>query len=141
VISNGSYESEVTAAHASDTLARKLLKNGEQDHKLNFPDDGTEVNKKKAFSQYIGVSYDKTRSKWRARRRSKNESKFLNNGSYENEKTAAHASDTLAKQLMENGEQGHKLNFPDDDTEVHKYQDKKRKRSDDLGNSQDNKDY
>ena len=40
------------------------------------------------------------------------------NGRYDNEETAAHASDTLARKLMSNGEQGHKLNFPDDDTKV-----------------------
>ena len=44
---------------------------------------------------------------------------MLYNGCYDDEKTAAHASDTLARQLMENGEQGHKLNFPDEYTEVH----------------------
>jgi hypothetical protein len=34
---------EETAAHASDTLARKLTENGEKGHRLNFPDDYTEV--------------------------------------------------------------------------------------------------
>ena len=43
MICNGRYESEETAAHASDTLARKLMTNGEQGHKLNFPNDDTEV--------------------------------------------------------------------------------------------------
>ena len=43
---------------------------------------------------------------------------MLRNGCYDNEDTAARASDTLARKLMANGEQGHKLNFPDDDTDV-----------------------
>ena len=43
---------------------------------------------------------------------------MLYNGSYDNEETAARASDTLARKLMANGEQAHKLNFPDDDTDV-----------------------
>ena len=58
-------------------------------------------------------------SKWYASRWNKNEKKNFHNGYYDNEETAAHASDTLARKLMENGEQGHKLNFPDDHTEVH----------------------
>ena len=40
---NGYYRDEETAAHASDTLARKLMKNGKHNFKLNFPDDDTEV--------------------------------------------------------------------------------------------------
>ena len=44
---------------------------------------------------------------------------MIQSGTYKNEETAARASDTLARELMANGEQGHKLNFPDDDTEVH----------------------
>ena len=44
MIHNGcSYSTEEEAAHASDTLARKLIANGEQGHKLNFSDDDTEV--------------------------------------------------------------------------------------------------
>ena len=42
-VSNGYYSDEDTSAHASDTLARKLMRNGEQGHKLNFPDDYIEV--------------------------------------------------------------------------------------------------
>ena len=57
-------------------------------------------------------------SKWQTQRHSKLGKNKVRNGSYENEETAAHASDTLARKLMENGEQRHKLNFPDDDTEV-----------------------
>merc|ERR1712098_421192 len=40
---NGSYKSEETAAHASDTLARKLMASGEQNLRLNFPEDDIEV--------------------------------------------------------------------------------------------------
>merc|ERR1712098_695909 len=102
----GSYDNEETAAHASDTLARKLMKNGEQGHKLNFPDDHIEVHPEKIqTSEYIGVMYNI--SKWYAQRWSKNEMKTVHYGSYENEETAAHASDTLARNLMEKGEQGH----------------------------------
>ena len=43
---------------------------------------------------------------------------MLNYGSYKNEEMAAYASDALAKKLMDNGEKTHKLNFPDDNTEV-----------------------
>ena len=43
---------------------------------------------------------------------------MINHGSYENEEAAAHASDTLARKLIANGEQGHKLNFLGDETEV-----------------------
>ena len=43
---------------------------------------------------------------------------MVHNGTYENEETAAHASDTLARKLLEHGEQGHQLNFPNDETEV-----------------------
>ena len=43
-----------------------------------------------------------------------------NGNSHYTAEEAAHASDTLARKLMENGEQGHTLNFPDDETEVPK---------------------
>jgi len=119
MVHNGGYDDEETAAHASDTLARKLMNNGEQGHKLNFPDDDTEVHKKTATSQYIGVTYSAFWKKWHVQRKSKNEKKLVHNGGYDNEKTAAHASDTLARELTEKGEHGHKLNFPDDHTEVH----------------------
>ena len=49
------------------------------------------------------------------------------NGRYDNEKTAAHASDTLARNLLANGEKGHRLNFPDDDTDVNLTEVTKRK--------------
>merc|ERR1712098_853792 len=117
------------AAHASDTLARKLMANGELNHKLNFPNDETEVSleRKTKSSQYIGVSYDVNSSKWRANMRSKHMKKHVYNGSYESEVTAAHASDTLARKLMANGEQNHILNFPNDHAEVHP-DERKRKR-------------
>ena len=50
----------------------------------------------------------------------KNVNKVVYYGLYDNEQTAAHASDTLARQLMKNGELNLKLNFPDDNTEVHR---------------------
>merc|ERR1712098_625804 len=141
--SHGHFKDEETAAHASDTLARKLIANGEKGHQLNFPDDGTEVYPNKS-SDFIGVTYSKKDRVWRAGRRSKDEHKNLYNGSYKNEETAAHASDTLAIILIANGE-SHKLNFPDDETDVYPekatYQEKKRKRPESLGNSQRNRSY
>merc|ERR1712098_71980 len=118
---NGAYKDEETAAYASDTLARKLMTNGERRHKLNFPDDDFEVypEKVKFSSNYIGVTYHKLRATWDAYRHSKNEKRNVTNGAYKDEETAAHASDTLARQLMTNGERRHKLNFPDDHTEVY----------------------
>merc|ERR1712098_1004485 len=85
----------------------------------NFPDDDTEMypEKKTTSSSYIGVCYIERTARWLAYRRSKNESVY--NGSYKDEETAAHASDTLARKLMANGEKNHKLNFPNDDTEVY----------------------
>ena len=56
--------------------------------------------------------------KWIAQRRSKHENKQVYNGYYDDEETAAHASDALARKLMENAEDGHKLNFPDN-ADVH----------------------
>merc|ERR1712034_57471 len=87
---NGYYKDEETAAHASDTLARKLMKSGEHNLKLNFPDDQKEVHwKTKVNNRFIGVSYDKNRSKWRAQRWSKNENTNVCNGYYTNEERAA----------------------------------------------------
>jgi len=121
MIYNGCHDNEETAAHASDTLARILMKNGEEGHKLNFPDDHNEVYSKgkKSTFQYFGVGYSKNKSKWCSFRWSRSKNKALFNGYYENEDTAAHASDTLARQLIKKGEQGHKLNFPDDETEIY----------------------
>merc|ERR1712098_463723 len=76
---NGCYKDEETAAHASDTLARQLIANGEKGHKLNFPDDHTEVypEKVKFSSNYIGVTYHKMNSRCDAYRHSKNEKRKL----------------------------------------------------------------
>merc|ERR1712098_972045 len=100
--------------------ARKLMENhGEQCHMLNFPDDDTEVcPERDTSSRYFGVTYNDRASKWQAQRYSKAWNKVVYNGSYKDEQTAAHASDTLARKLMRNGERNHRLNFPDDDTEV-----------------------
>merc|ERR1712098_269366 len=128
-LNNGCYDDEETAAHASDTLARQIMENGEQKLKLNFPDDHTEVYSEEKKIKFIGVNYDKAKSKWKVQRRNKNEYNMDYNGYYDDEETAAHASDTLARKLVENGEQNHKLNFPDDNTEVYATnQKKKRKR-------------
>jgi len=113
-------------------LARRLIANSEKGHKLNFSDDNIEVYQEKT-SDYIGVSYNKQRETWRVQRRSKKERKPVFNGTYKDEETAAHASDTLARKLLTNGEKGHKLNFPDDDTEN---QTNKRKRPADFQASQ-----
>merc|ERR1712058_144637 len=111
----GYYKDEKTAARARDILARKLMANGEQNHKLNFPDDDTELyaEKKATSSNYIGVYYNEKDARYVAQRWSKHEKKYGHNGYYKDEETAARASDTLARQLMANGEQNHKLNFPD----------------------------
>merc|ERR1712096_436340 len=75
-------------------------------------DEYAKENKK--TSNYLGVSYDKTSARWFACRRSKNEKKTVYNGTYRDEETAAHASDTLARKLIATGEKGHKLNFSGD---------------------------
>jgi len=72
----------------------------------------------KRNSNYIGVSYRNSSSKWFAYRWSKNEKKIIHNGNYKDEETAAHASDTLARKLIASGEKGYKLNFPDDHIEI-----------------------
>merc|ERR1712034_304579 len=85
---NGYYKEEETAARASDTLARKLMVNGEQKHKLNFPEDNTEVypeiNQK---FKYIGVNYSERNSGWDACRWSKIDKKPVYNGHYKDEET------------------------------------------------------
>merc|ERR1712096_191381 len=127
---NGSYKDERTAAHASDTLARKLMENGEQNLKLNFPEDKSEVFPETKMSKYFGVYYNEAHKTWRVQRWNKTENKPVCNGSYKNEEAAVHASDTLARKLMKNGEQNHKLNFPDENTEkIDTIQRSKRKRS------------
>merc|ERR1712098_225265 len=144
-IHGGTHKNEETAAHASDTLTRKLIANGEKGHKLNFPDDDTEVCPEFKSSNYFGVFYNKTNARWIADRYSKNEKKHVYNGSYKDEETAAHASDTLARKFIANGEKGHNLNFPDDSTDVYSeqetYQKQKRKRPNNLGNYQDSKSH
>jgi len=116
-------DEEMKAAHASDTLARHFRKNGEKKHKLNFPNDYTEVwaEKKEKSSEFIGVHWYKRDSKWKVIRRSKIQGKPVCNGCFNRDEKmkAAHASDTLARALMKNGEK-HKLNFPNDETEVWK---------------------
>merc|ERR1712098_1006457 len=77
-----------------------------------------EVYPKVKYSKYFGVRHNELRQTWIAHRWSKCEKKTVYNGSYKDAKTAAHASDTLARQLIANGEKGHKLNFPYDDTKV-----------------------
>jgi hypothetical protein len=114
------YKDEEAAAYASDTLARKLMECGEHHHKLNFPENYIEVNAKQKFSKYIGVYYQQKRKTWQTQRYSRNEKKNVCYGYYKNEEIAAHASDTLARKLIANGERGHMFNFPNDDTEVHR---------------------
>merc|ERR1712058_217688 len=88
---NGYYDDEETAAHASDTLARNLMNTGEQNHRLNFPDDHIEVHPKQFTSKFIGVSYYEKKSKWYAQRWSKGGNVRMYNGCYDDEETAAHA--------------------------------------------------
>merc|ERR1712034_2957 len=119
MVYNGCYKDEEEAARASDTLATKLMANGEKGHNLNYPDDNIEVWAKNR-TNYIGVNFQKRDLTWRVHRWSKNEKKTVHNGIFKNEEKAAHASDTLARKLIANGEKGHKLNFPDNnDTEVY----------------------
>merc|ERR1712098_786749 len=94
LVYNGSYKNEETAAHASDTLARKLIARGEKGHKLNFADNQTEVyaEEMKKSSNYFGVSYDKNTNKWRAQRKSKKCKKMIHIGTHKDEETAAHVS-------------------------------------------------
>merc|ERR1712098_182621 len=80
---------------------------------------GTKFIRKKKGSKFIGVTHNKNKSKWRAQRKSKYGNTMVYYGCYDDEETAAHASDTLARKLMGNGEQKVTLNFPDDYTEVY----------------------
>merc|ERR1712098_933269 len=110
------------------------MKNGEANHKLNFSDDDTEIPvypEDKRTSKYVGVTYNKRLLKWCVCRWSKNEYKTVYNGHYNIEKTAAHASDALGRILIENGEQRHKLNLPEQCPKT------KRKRSNKLEYPQD----
>merc|ERR1712034_28023 len=90
-------------------------------------DDKTEMYKVKKTSEYKGVCYLEKNKRYIAQRWSKTGKKLCINGTYKDEKTAAQASDTLARKLMANGEV-HQLNFPDSSTEVHKKRNSKRKR-------------
>merc|ERR1712098_856582 len=87
----GTYKDEETAAHASDTLARKLMKNGEKGHKLNFPDDSTEVypeaERQTERKNYFGVTYNLRDSRWYAFRCGKNEKKSFSHGYFKDEET------------------------------------------------------
>merc|ERR1712098_339556 len=82
-------------------------------------DDETEVHpaEKETSSKHIGVAYNKKFSKWQAQRRKNN--KMFYGGCYEDEDTAARASDNLARKLMSEGERILKLNFPSEKTEVY----------------------
>jgi hypothetical protein len=121
-VNNGSYKDEETAARASDDLARELIANGEH-HQMNFPDDKTDSNQrtrdateKKQTSTYIGVYRDGER--WHVKRWSKKAKKSISHGSHKDEEAAAHASDALAREFMANGEENHKLNFPEESLQV-----------------------
>merc|ERR1712098_913340 len=87
LVSYGHFKDEETAARASDTLARKLMENGEQNHKLNFPDENfiQEYQKETNSSKYTGVCYSDSNAGWTAQRWSKQEKKPLHNGTYKNE--------------------------------------------------------
>jgi hypothetical protein len=85
-------------------------------------DEHAKIHKKEKSSKYIGVTFNVKARKWYVKRQSKHEKKVIDNGCYENEETAARASDNLARKLMENSKQKLKLNFPDDNIEV--YQEK-----------------
>ena len=63
---------------------------------------------------------NKRYSKWRVSRRSKIQNKTVYNGYFkaDEETKAAHASDTLARALIADGEKNHNLNFPKDEIEV-----------------------
>merc|ERR1712098_691822 len=103
---------------------------------------GTKVHtEKKTKSSTYEVSYDVKTSKWFAYRRNKHDKKTIYNGHFKSAEKAAHASDTLARKLVANGEQNHKLNFPADHTEAYpEERQRKRKRSDheDLGHPKSN---
>merc|ERR1712098_922866 len=89
----------------SEGHGRENVHNGEREEIRVKIEEDEYAKKKEPSSQFIGVSYDMNTTKWRAQRRSKLEKKTLCNGTYENEETAARASDTLARKLLSNGEQ------------------------------------
>jgi len=59
-------------------------------------------------------------AQWKAKRWNREKNKWVHYGFYENQETAAHASDTLARtlNLQQTNRQNHQLNFPDDETKV-----------------------
>ena len=107
----GSYVDETEAARAYDATVRAQS----LDKPLNFPDDlstapGVYVPKKKrvASSRFRGVSWDKTKQKWKAQIYFDGKSKNI--GSYDDETEAARAYDaTVRAQSLDKP-----LNFPDD---------------------------
>jgi len=115
VYNGHAYTSERTAAQASDTLARLLMReDNELKLDLNFENNFTEVYPWSSF--FIGVSYKpRLYAKWRARRWSFQQNKAVLSGTYRDQESAAHASDEIARNLILNGEKGHKLNFLGDD--------------------------
>jgi len=134
---NGYYRNEVSAVHASDTLARALMAIGEHGHILNFPDKTFVIYEKQpqrfksTSSNYIGVTYKSTLERWRAHRWNKQYGQLIiHKECYKYEETAAHASDTLARRFIHNGESGHKLNFADDETVIYPKERNKRNKSD-----------
>jgi hypothetical protein len=88
--------------------SEKNQNDGENDPKYNenpifVKIEENENAKKNKKSKFIGILFYVINSKWRARRRSKNEKKLLHNGYYDDEETAARASDTLARKLLHKG--------------------------------------
>merc|ERR1712034_37774 len=109
------------------------------EHKLNFPYRYVEVHPKgrKKNSKYLGVYYSESHKRWVAQRWSVSEKKLFNGGIYVDEVTAAHASDTLARELMTGSDQNLKLNFPGNNTEGDAEQTGKRKRPFDFEDYQE----
>merc|ERR1711964_928080 len=117
-------------------MGRALMKNGDKEMKLNFPYDEIEVwAEKKTSPKYVGLSWIKSKSKWRVERWSKVQGTNVYNGYFnrDEEMRAAHASDDLARKLKNAGEEGHKLNFSENAADENsKKRDKKRKRTNDF---------
>merc|ERR1712098_149293 len=70
------------------------------------------------ISKFTGVSYCAINKRWNACRWSADRSELDFNGEFEDEISAARASDALAKTLRDCGERIHKLNFPEDEIEA-----------------------
>lgn len=99
-------------------LTECLLRKGANPFRCNAAGN-TALDRAKANSQpFVGVSFNKNRSKWDVKRWSKYKRKTVSNGSSNDERAAARASDSLARHLMENGDHGLKFNFPANDEEV-----------------------